>query len=261
MRRVYFLIAVFAIMALPFSVYAQGKQPSKTPTKTAAQQQQIENMVRDYLLKNPQTLFKAVRDYQRRQAQNLQAQQRVILAKISDDLKKNPNDPFVGNPQGDVTVVEFFDYRCPFCKKAFGDVQTLIKTDGNIRLVLKEFPILGPPSVVASNAAMAVWLHQKDKYPAFHAAMMKNRGELSQKKVFNYAKSTGVDVSALKKQMKDPMIARTLEATAKQAQLLKIDGTPAFIFGDDVQSGAIPLRLMKKLVANVRKVAATRKKP
>lgn len=251
MRSVKFLIAVLAVLILPLSAYAQAKQLSK-PT----QQQQIEQIVRDYLQKNPKILFKALDDYRRRQLQTVKVRRRVVIEKISGDLKHNPNDPLVGNPEGDVTVVEFFDYRCPFCKKAFPDLQTLIKDDGNIRLVLKEFPILGPPSEFASNAAMAVWLHQKDKYSAFHTAMMKNRGELTKEKVFNYAKDTGIDVGALKKQMKDPLIARTLKATMKQAQLLGINGTPTFIFGNQFQPGAIPLSLMKKLVAQARKAAA-----
>jgi protein-disulfide isomerase len=168
-------------------------------------------------------------------------------------LRNNPNDPVIGNPNGDVTMVEFFDYRCGYCKRVFDDVQTLVKEDGNIRVVMKEFPILGPDSVHASRAAQAVWLHQKDKYYPFHYAMMTNKGDLSEDKIMDLAKGAGVNVADLKEQMKDPLVDETLKATLHQASALDISGTPAFVFGSSIQPGAMPLDTMKEMVAAMRK--------
>ena len=240
--------ATIAILAMPLAACSEETQPL-----TPAAKQQMEQVVRDYLVNNPEVIIEAINVYQQRARDAAQAQQKDAMGAMNKELTNNPNDPVMGNPDGDVTVVEFFDYRCGFCKRAFTDVQTLLKEDGNIRYVLKEFPILGPESVYASRAAQAVWLHQKDKYVAFHTAMMTNRGGLGADKVMELAKAAGVDTAQLATQMDDPMVDETLKATATQAAALDITGTPAFIFGSEIQPGAIPLSAMKELVGAMRK--------
>lgn len=242
-----YLAAALVIAGVPLSACSEEAQPL-----SPAQKQQMEQVVRDYLINNPEVIMEAINALQAREQAATEARQQDAMKVVENDLKNNPNDPSIGNPDGDVTMVEFFDYRCGFCKRVFGDVQTLLKEDGKIRLVLKEFPILGPESEYASRAAQAVWLHQKDKYPPFHTAMMENKGALGEEKVMELAQAAGVDTTALKDQMTDPRIAQTFEATAKQAQLLGISGTPAFVFGTQVQPGAMPLEMMKEMVGVVR---------
>ena len=213
-------------------------------------------MVREYLLKNPEVIVEAIRELQRRDKVASAEQQFSVLKSMTAQLNENPNDPVIGNPDGDVTMVEFFDYRCGFCKRVFPDIMTLLKEDTNIRYVLKEFPILGDDSNYAHRAAMAVWLHQKDKYQPFHIAMMASKGSLTNDKVLDFAKSSGVDMDALPGQMKDPEIDKTFAATKAQALALNITGTPAFIVGENIAPGAIPLSAMKQLVAAARDAAA-----
>jgi len=243
------LIAMATLIAIiPLAAYA-GEPTTTTPL----QKEQLEQVVHDYLMKNPEVIIDAINIYQRRRQVAAQTKKSAALTDMTSRLKNNPNDPQIGNPDGDLTVVEFFDYRCGYCKKVFPDVQKLIKSDVNIRYVLKEFPILGPESVYASHAAQAVWLHQPDKYLAFHTAMMLNRGGLGERKVIDLAISAGVDTVAMKDQMNDPVIQKTLDATAEQAQALGVSGTPAFIFGNDIAPGAISLASMIDMVVAARK--------
>lgn len=244
------LFAAALILTLPLA--AQAKDPAPLD---AAQKQQMENLVHEYLMNNPEVVIEAIQKYQRIERAANEALQQEAMATLSDDLKNNPNDPVMGNPHGDVTVVEFFDYRCGYCKKVFPDVQALIKGDGNIRVVLKEFPILGPESVYASRAAQTVWMHQKDKYQAFHTAMMLNKGGLGKEAVLTLAAHSGVDTKALTEQMNDPKVAAALEATARQAQAMDISGTPAFIVGNTLAPGAVSLANMVDMVAAARNTA------
>jgi len=216
------------------------------------QKTEIEKLVHGYLLKNPDVIVEAINALQRRDEVASAEKQRAALTSMSSELTASPNDPVMGNPNGDVTMVEFFDYRCGFCKRVFGDTVTLLKEDGNIRFVLKEFPILGDDSVYASRAAMAVWLHQRDKYEPLHVALMNSKGALSNDKVIELAKEVGIDTDAMVKNMNDPEIDKTLSTTMAQAQALGITGTPAFIIGDNMAPGAIPLESMKKLVDAAR---------
>jgi len=238
-----FLAAAVLLVTIPMA--AQSAE-LELPTE------QVEKIVREYLLKNPKVVIEAINEYQRIRQVAADAKKAEALGTMSNSLKNNPNDPVMGNLNGTLTVVEFFDYRCGYCKKVFDDVQKLIKSDGNIRYVLKEFPILGPDSLYASQAAQAVWLHQSDKYKAFHVAMMTNRGSLDKGKVIQLAKGVGIDTEALVTQMDDPLVDETLAASAQQAEALGITGTPAFIFGNDIAPGAISLDAMIEMVVAAR---------
>lgn len=244
------LIAAVLVMTVPLAACSKEAAPLD-----AQQKQQMEQLVHEYLVKNPEVVIEAIKEFQRREQAANQARQQNALATFSDDLKGSPNDPVMGNVNGDVTMVEFFDYRCGYCKRVFPDVQSLLESDGNIRLVLKEFPVLGPKSIYASRAAQAVWLHQKDKYQAFHTAMMMSKGGLSEEKVQKLASDSGVDTKALVEQMNDPLVDATLEANAKQAEAMGITGTPAFIIGNTLAPGAIPLAAMVDMIVAARKKA------
>jgi len=151
-----------------------------------------------------------------------------------------------------VTIVEFFDYQCPYCKRVFPAVQTLLKTDGNIRYVFKEFPILGPQSVVAARAALAAWKLDRDRYVPFHTALMQSRGRLSERKILDVAAEIGLDVERLRAAMADPGIDKVLARNAELARALDINGTPAFVIGEKVVPGAVDLETLTALVSQAR---------
>ena len=241
-----FMIA--GVFALSAPLMAQGAD-----ALSDAQKGEVEQLVREYILKNPEIVREAIIELQRRDEVAKAAAKEHALKTMQKDLTANPNDPVLGNPDGDVTVVEFFDYRCGFCKRVLESVQTLLKEDGNVRYVLKEFPVLGPESVYASRVAQAVWLHQQDKYQDLHIAMLSSRGSLSKDKVLGIAEEVGVDVDALQTQLEDPKVMETLQATRAQAQALDITGTPSFVVGEHVAPGAIPLEALKEMVARARK--------
>lgn len=250
MHRPAFLPRLFAAAALPALIGlasptgAGAQQPAlDTPAGKAA----IEQIVRDYLLAHPEVLVESLTAFQERQEAAQAEAQRGALASRQEELFRNPSSPVAGNPQGDVTLVEFFDYQCGYCKAVHADVRRLLESDGKLRLVYKEFPILGPASLTASRAALAA--QRQGKYDALHVALMENRGQLDDDKVFRIANSVGLDMERLKKDMESPEIQETLQRNMRLASELNIRGTPAFVVGDQIIPGAVGLDRLRELVA------------
>jgi len=213
----------------------------------------IETIIHDYLLANPEVLFQSIGEYRKRQEQTAKRSIKQKLAGMSDILLHNPGSPVGGNIKGDVSIVEFFDYRCPYCKKVFPDIQQLLKEDGNIRYVLKELPILGQMSVIATRASLAAWSVEPGKYAALHAALMTSRGQLDEARIFKYVKQAGYDVEAIRSKMKAPAVETEIRTNSRLAQELNINGTPAFVIGDHVVPGVVDMETMKQLIAAARK--------
>ena len=230
-----------------------GLQP-KAPALlfSPAEKRSFEDLIRDFILNNPEVIIESIQSLQARDKRDAQARSKANLVKFHDELFNDPATPVGGNVKGDVTIVEFFDYRCGYCKRVFSAVQKLLNTDGNIRYVFKEFPILGPESVTASRAALAAWIVDKSKYEAFHQAMMGSKGGLPESRVMKMAAKIGYDAKALKKAMKDPRIDKMLEKNFALAKALDINGTPGFVIGNEVIRGAIDLETIKQLVAQAR---------
>ena len=242
-----FLIALFAAVAIAAAA------PAAEPAFTAKQKRAVEDVVRQYLLDNPGVIIEAIEALrQKRKADSARLLQET-LASRRGELENDPTSPVAGNPGGNVTVVEFFDYSCTFCKKVFPRVQNLLETDGKFRYVLKEFPILGPQSVAAARAALAIWKLDAEKYMPFHTAMMKSRGRLSEATIFDLAAEAGLDPGLLKKAMNEPWIDEALQKNIELAESLDITGTPAFVIGNHVIPGAVDLNTLKELVAAARK--------
>ncbi|MBP2311140.1 DsbA family protein [Azospirillum soli] len=216
-----------------------------------AQRKAIEGVVRDYLMKNPEVILEAIEALQQREktAEAERAQKALVDNKAA--LFQNPADPAIGNALGDVTVVEFFDYQCGYCKAVMADTQRLVKDDPKLRFVFKEFPILGPASVVAARAALAA--KAQGKYLEVHNALMGHRGQLDEDTIYRLAKSAGADVEKLKKDMDSPEVMKVIATNQQLAEQLGIRGTPGFIIGDALVPGAIKLDEMKRLVGAARK--------
>ncbi len=219
---------------------------------TPAQKSAVEGVVRDYILKNPETLIDALRGYEEKQRATAEVEAQKAVAANLDALEKDPAAPVAGNPKGDVTIVEFFDYHCPYCKKVVPTVQELLKSDPKIRWVFKELPILGPDSVTASQAALAVWKIAPDKYMDFHVALMGTRGEFNEARILETAKKVGIDPDKLKAAMADPAIKAAIEQNHDLANTLQINGTPAFIIGGKLVPGAADLTTLREMVEKAR---------
>ncbi len=213
----------------------------------------IEQTVRNYLLKNPQILVQMsdLLDKQQTEAQNLKLSSAV--AENADLIFRDKYGLVGGNPDGDVTIVEFSDYNCPYCKRAYSDVEKLIKSDKNIRVVMKEFPIFGERSESAARVAIAA--QKQGRYMELHAAMMNNRGANNGQVALRLAEKLGFDMDKLREDMKSDEARRIIEETQQLGNKLGIQGTPFFFIGDLTIPGA-PEALFEELqqkVAEVRK--------
>ena len=232
------------------SVSRPGDAGGSGAALSAEQERAIKNLVRDYLLKNPEIIVDAVNALRQKQRREKAARAKAALKTHSAAIFDDPLTPVVGNPNGDVTIVEFFDYQCGYCKRVFPALMQTIKNDGKVRLALKEFPILGPQSRFASEAALAS--RKQGKYAAFHIALMEVRGALSESTVMAVARSVGLDTQKLRKNMRDPEVQTLLEKNFKLAEALNIRGTPAFIIGDELVPGAVSIDRLRSLVAKAR---------
>lgn len=208
------------------------------------------DQVRAYLLDNPKVLREVIAKLSIVESREKEDQEQQALSMFETELENDGFSHVAGNPNGDVTIVEFFDYRCGYCKKSFPELLKAVETDGNVRLVLKEFPILGPDSVLASQAAIAS--QAQGKYMPFHKALMESRGSLTKTKIIELARATGIDVDRMLSDMSSEDISEKIARTYSLATQLKINGTPAFVIGGKLAAGAIPAEQMLAMVEKAR---------
>ena len=216
----------------------------------ADQEDAIREIVRDYLLANPEVLVESLEVYQDRQRIVEEQRQRERVVALRAQLADDPGAPVIGNPEGDVSVIEFFDYRCPYCVRVAEDLREAVRRDGNIRLVMKEFPILGPESTTVARMALAA--AGQDRYEDYHFALMSVGGKVTEDKAWKVAKKIDLDVDQMRADMESPEIDDMLQRNYELAQALEIRGTPSFVIGDEVVRGALDMSRMRRLVAGVR---------
>lgn len=239
-------------LVLSAALISGSVHAAETPAAdfTDKQKEQIEAVVRDLLTKkDPEIVLTAAKEFQKKQDEENGKKAKEALGKNKDKLM-NPNDPFFGNAKGDVTIVEFFDYNCGYCKKANEPMRKLIESDKNVRIIMKEYPILAESSRVASRAALAA--NKQKKYVELHNALMENKGALSEDSIMEMAVKVGLDKDKLKKDMESPEVAAQIQANQDLGREVGAHGTPTFIVGDKVVPGAMELDEMKKLVEEAR---------
>ncbi len=239
------ILAALAALALMAPIAAGGHSDHAAAPDKAV----IEGMVRDYLLKNPEVIGEAIGVLRAKRQEEERRRAEAAISENGEALHSHPMSPVSGNAGGDVTVVEFFDYRCGYCKRALPTMTALLEEDANVRVVWKEFPILGPVSVFAAHVAMAA--NRQGKYYPVHLALMKEP-ELTEGKVLEIAGKTGIDMERLGRDMEDPAIRAYLDETRALAQQIGINGTPAFVVGGRLIGGAVDAARMKELVAAAR---------
>jgi protein-disulfide isomerase len=226
-------------------------EPARAAEIPAEQRQAIEGIIHDYLLHNPDVLIEALHGAEDKLNREADAKAEKVLSDQRREIFDDPATPVGGNPRGDATIVEFFDYRCPYCKQVLPSLQTLLKEDQKLRFLYKEMPVLGPASVTAAHAALAA--QRQGKYEAFHNAMMGTKGQITDETVYKVAGSVGLDVDRLKQDMSTPEIGQALKTNLALASELNIRGTPGFIVGNRIVPGAIDLDALRNMVADARK--------
>jgi protein-disulfide isomerase len=243
------LIATTALaLALATPALAQS-------TMTDAARTDFRTEVRAYLMENPEVLMEAIAVLEDRRNSDAVAGDLEMLRVNADEIFNDPASWVGGNPDGDITLVEFMDYRCGYCKKAFEEVSELIKSDGNIRFVVKEFPILGEQSEMASRFAVAtLQVAGADAYEAVHDALMVMRAEVSVETLTALGNDAGLaDVAAVVARMNAPEVTAVIEANRALATRMDINGTPTFVIDQTLVRGYVPLDGMRQIVEGQRK--------
>ncbi|ASP56686.1 DsbA family protein (plasmid) [Sinorhizobium medicae] len=210
----------------------------------------IESRLQGYLLANPEVLIESVNRLQARRQAAEKSELSTVIAQRLDEIFNDPGSPVGANPKGDADLVEFFDYNCPYCRQATPMLDSLEREDKGLRLVFKEYPVLGPGSVFAARAALAS--QKQGKYLAFHKAMMAYEGRITEDSSLEVAANVGLDVERLKQDMADPAIDEIIKRNVALAQALRISGTPSFVVGKEIVRGLTDANSLKRLIASAR---------
>lgn len=233
------LLITAAISLTPFMVMADDLS-----------EERIRELVLETIRENPGIVFEAAQLFEEQQ----QAQQAQVAAQVlaveRDTLERDPNAPVLGNPDGDVTVVEFFDYNCPYCRRVKPEMEALLAADPNVRVVYREWPILGEGSVFAARAALAS--RNQGKYDEFHWALMGLNGRAEESSVIRAAQEIGMDIAQLRRDMNAPEIEEHIQTSMRLSRAIGFSGTPSFVIGDSLAPGLINAEQMISLVNQAR---------
>ncbi len=243
------LVAGVAAVAMPASAQDTGQNVFSDVQKEA-----IGEVIRNYLIANPQLMLEVMDALDAYESQAEAEQQRIAINANRDALERDGYSFVAGNPDGAITVVEFFDYRCPYCKQTADDMATLIERHDDVRLVLKEFPILGPNSTIASRAAIASI--PQGGYLDFHFALLKSEGTLDRDKVMEIAEEQGLDVDKLASAMDSARVDAIIDDNRELAREVGVRGTPAIVIGDELVPGAAPLEVIETHIQAQRDAVA-----
>lgn len=242
-----------AIQTPPAAPVKPVAMPAQAPAAAAVSRQELPALVKDIILNDPDIVMQAIQKLREKQAMEAKQKAAEALTKHRDELFNDANSPGIGDAKtADVTLVEFFDYHCGYCKHMLPDLAKLAKEDKKLRIVFREFPILGEDSVTAARAALAVHRVAKDKYFDFHSALMKQQGKFDEKTLLDIAKKVGVNADKVKAEMAKPEVAAMIEKNRELAESLGIRGTPAIIVGNEFMPGAMSYDDMKKAIEAAR---------
>ncbi len=242
------LRAVFVFSATVLAVgpiLPAGAEPSSAPVQLA-----LDQAIEQYIRSHPEVIVQSLQAYEVKRQEDEAVRVRQAIATHQEELLRDPASPVSGNLNGDVTVIEFFDYRCGYCKRVASAVTQLQKDEPGVRVVYKDYPILGEASVFGARAALAAW--EQGKHQAFHEAMLASDNELTTEEVFAIALRVGLDVKKLESDLQAPERQTAIDRNHALAKLLGISGTPGFLVGGEMYQGALELTSLKELVAKAR---------
>ncbi len=241
---------VLAISAI--AIGASSTFSAKAEGITDAQKKDIEAVIENYLMENPEIIFESINKYRDEQRVAEIEQQKEALKTRQDDII-SASSPSVGSEKPTVTVVEFFDYNCGYCKKAIDGLARIVKEDKDVKVVFKEFPILSESSEMAARWALAA--DKQGKYFEYHIALMEFKGPKNEDTLSNLAKKVGLDVAKLKTDAASDAVSEEIRKTRELASELGINGTPAFIIGDQLSPGFVPYEGMKSLIDSAKQAS------
>ncbi len=229
-------------------------QPVAAQEFSAPQKSEIERIIKEYLVSHPEVLQEAIAELDKRQAAADVEKAKAAVTSNAETLFNSNRHVVLGNPKGDVTMVEFFDYNCGFCKRAMADMLEMLKDDPKLRIILKEFPVLGPGSVEAAKVAVAVRMQDKSgkKYLDFHQKLLGGRGQADKARALAVAKEVGMDMKRIDTDMASDEVKVSLEESLKLAETLGLNGTPSYIIGTDVVIGAVGLDALRSKISTAR---------
>ncbi len=243
-------LIAFSALTLIFAVSAIST-PIMAKTLDDEDKTEVRKIIKDYLMENPEIIREALQELERRTAEEEKKRQKKLVSE-NRDLLVDPKYSYVtGNKDGDITVVEFFDYNCPYCRQSLNDIVKLMEEDKNVKIVFKEYPILGEASRKASLAALAA--RKQNKYMEYHTALLSAKGRITDENILSIAKSTGLDVEQLQKDMNSDEIKEVLKKNIEVGIKLGINGTPTFIINDEVIPQVVPYDAMKNFIDSMRK--------
>ncbi len=236
------------LAALGFALFSGSVALAEEPAQ-ALPREQIEQIVRDYLMREPEVIYEAIQELQQRRAvAEAQKQQQAVEAN-KGALFSSGKDPILGNPQGDVTLVEFFDYHCGYCRGMVPALRSLVQKDKGLKIVMKEFPVLGPDSLLAARASLAA--EKQGRFADFHMALMGAK-QLDEASIMGIAKQLGLDLDRLAADMQSESLQDVIDANANLAGELGITGTPSFVIGGKLIPGAVDVAQIESLIAQQR---------
>ncbi|MSP74711.1 MAG: DsbA family protein [Rhodospirillaceae bacterium] len=250
------LLALCAALIGGGALLAAGlTAPARIATPAAAadtgEQRALGKQIREYLIANPEVLVEAMQELERKQDTQRDAVAQKAIGQHKAELLADPDSPFSGNANGDVVIVDFNDYQCPYCKRAHQAVKQVVAADGRVKVVYKDLPILGEPSRIAAFAALAAT--KQGKHAALHDALMEFGGKLDRARIMEIAASVGLDMALLEKDMEDPKFKQLIDRNTALAGALGVRGTPAFVIGDQFVPGAVDAATLKQLIADARR--------
>jgi protein-disulfide isomerase len=246
------LIVALLAAGAAWIIFDPGFRNARTALFTPGMSQdEFDRRIRDYLMNNPEVIIQSVQALEARKQREALTETQDALKARAEEIFRDPDSPVGGNPQGDATLVEFFDYNCPYCRKMSPLLIDAEKADPKLRIAFKEFPILGPNSEFAAKAALAA--HRQGRYVEFHHALMAVKGTVNESVVLATAKELGLDIDRLKADMQDPAILVSIERNLALAATLRINGTPGFVIGDQILRGATELSTLQQMIGQARK--------
>ena len=251
MNRLYiwtrFSLSLSVLGALTLFVASCSTTAHETKDASALSQELTDAAIERYIRTHPEVIVQSLQAMDTKRQAELQERQKVALAAKQHDLLYDPTSPVSGNPKGEITLVEFYDYRCGYCKKAASSVTELQKEDPRVRVVYKDFPILGESSELAAKAALAS--QAQGKHQVFHEALLASHADMTKEEILKIAVTVGLDVKRLETDMANPEWQAVIEKNRALAHELGISGTPGFIVGNELVPGALDLNGLKELIA------------
>lgn len=235
---------------------ASAAVPAQAQTFSADQRAEIGNIIKDYLLAHPEVMQDVMAELDKRQQAAEAEKHRAAVVDNKATLFNSTHQVVLGNPQGNITMVEFFDYNCGFCKRALPDMLTLLKTNSNLKFVLKEFPVLGEGSVEAARVAVAARMQDTTggkKYLEFHQKLLGGRGAADKMRALAVAKEVGFDMARIERDMGSDEVKKTIDEDMKLADALGVNGTPSYVVGDEVVVGAVGLDALREKLSAEKK--------